>query len=300
MAESGTVRAAAGRYSRFSRSRLFASLESLGGELLGWNLEETVRKIQRRVEDHPEPVEVDKLVDWVASELSQPARAAYLQSVRGIASEVTDRFEGPGIVKRDGRICWFDGRKLRDSLACAAHRSMSPAELDAIADSIKRRVLQSARPVATEEIRAWVEERLWQHRCLAAVRYSSGGAEATLARLLRHITGVDGGHVQKRGGELEPFDRCKLARSLELAFGKRGVEREVRGRIERFAGKLAKDAADLSEPISTREIGERALAWLEVNEEEAFIRYLVQHRRLCVHRRAELLEVWRAADGLGD
>jgi transcriptional regulator NrdR family protein len=198
-------------------------------------------------------------------------------------------------VKRDGQTVWFDVRKLRDSLSGAAHRLVAPKSLDLIGESIERSVIEAQRPVATEEIRAWVEDRLWKVSDLAGIRYAAGAPDATLGRLLRRITGVDRGHVRKRNGELEPFERRKLVRSVRLALGKRRLDGAAVRDAERFADGLARATARAGDPVPTADIGERSLAWLRAQDDVAFLSYLMRHRGLDAEELAQGLRTKHAS-----
>jgi transcriptional repressor NrdR len=294
--ESGSVRSVGGRRVPFSSTRLLDSLEKLEGDKPSTHeLKELVLSVEQRVEAQLESIDIDTLVGWVAGELPPSTRVAYLEVVQHLGAETAQRIAGGQVVKRGGQVVWFNRRKLHDSLAKAIHRLLSAGDLELLIDSVERRVIESRRPVSAGEIRSWVEERLWRLHPLAGIRYAAGAPDATLGKLLQRVTRVENGYVVKKHGGLEPFDRRKLARSVDLAFGKRSAKEALGRRIDRFADGLAKFVAESSEPIRTAEIGDRVLTWLKDNDEVAFVNYIGLYRDIKPHHLAEELCNWGIA-----
>jgi transcriptional repressor NrdR len=298
--ESGAVLGAGGRRVRFSRERLLHSLEVLGEDAPNTaELEQLVEEIQRRVESHVGAIATDTLVAWVAAELPTPqAREKYLEAVRRLDRQEAARIAWGRVRKQStGDEQWFDRRKLRDSIGKAAHRLVSPNQLDGVVDAIERRVVKQEGPeqgkaVDTAQIRQWVEDELVQLNELACVRYAAAGPGANLGHILQHVTHVSGGHVKKKDDRLEPFDSRKLESSVKLAFGKRQPDASFWKEFNVFANDLANEVAVSKEPISTGEIGRRLLVWLKGKDEIAFLNYLIPYRGLKPHELMDELRKW--------
>lgn len=82
--------------------------------------------------------------------------------------------------------------------------------------------------------------------------------------------------VVKRSGRRVPFDRDKLARSVEIALRKRPIEPE---RIERLVSGLVRQLESSGETeISSAEIGELVMAALRELDPVAYVRFASVYR----------------------
>ena len=82
--------------------------------------------------------------------------------------------------------------------------------------------------------------------------------------------------VIKRNGRRVPFDRDKLARSVEIALRKRNVEPE---RIEQTVSKIVRELESLGESEVTSEtIGETVMAHLRELDDVAYVRFASVYR----------------------
>ncbi|UOK70293.1 transcriptional regulator NrdR [Ancylobacter polymorphus] len=98
-----------------------------------------------------------------------------------------------------------------------------------------------------------------------------GGRFTTFERVqLRELT------VLKRSGRRVPFDRDKLARSIEVALRKRPVEPE---RVERLVSGLVRRLESMGESEITSEmIGERVMESLKQLDDVAYVRFASVYR----------------------
>ena len=82
--------------------------------------------------------------------------------------------------------------------------------------------------------------------------------------------------VIKRNGRRLPFDRDKLARSVEIALRKRNVEPE---RIEQTVSKIVQELESLGESEVTSEtIGESVMVHLRELDDVAYVRFASVYR----------------------
>jgi transcriptional repressor NrdR len=82
--------------------------------------------------------------------------------------------------------------------------------------------------------------------------------------------------VIKRNGRRLPFDRDKLARSVEIALRKRNVEPE---RIEQTVSKIVQELEGLGESeVTTETIGESVMAHLRELDDVAYVRFASVYR----------------------
>ena len=82
--------------------------------------------------------------------------------------------------------------------------------------------------------------------------------------------------VIKRAGRRVPFDRDKLARSVEIALRKRNVEPE---RIEQTVSKIVQELEGLGESeVTTETIGEAVMAHLRELDDVAYVRFASVYR----------------------
>src|SRR5258706_9284501 len=82
--------------------------------------------------------------------------------------------------------------------------------------------------------------------------------------------------VIKRNGRRVPFDRDKLARSVEIALRKRNVEPD---RIEQTVSKIVRDLESLGEnEVTTETIGETVMAHLRELDDVAYVRFASVYR----------------------
>ncbi|WGD31164.1 transcriptional regulator NrdR [Ancylobacter sp. WKF20] len=98
-----------------------------------------------------------------------------------------------------------------------------------------------------------------------------GGRFTTFERVqLRELT------VLKRSGRRVPFDRDKLARSIQVALRKRPVDPE---RIERLVSGLVRRLESMGESEITSEmIGERVMESLKQLDDIAYVRFASVYR----------------------
>jgi len=77
--------------------------------------------------------------------------------------------------------------------------------------------------------------------------------------------------IVKRSGKKEPFDRDKLARSLEISLRKRDVDPD---RIERIVNSMVRQLESSGESeIPSRTIGEMTMKTLLALDKVAYVRY---------------------------
>jgi transcriptional repressor NrdR len=82
--------------------------------------------------------------------------------------------------------------------------------------------------------------------------------------------------VIKRNGRRLPFDRDKLARSVEIALRKRNVEPD---RIEQTVSKIVQELEGLGESeVSSETIGETVMAHLRELDDVAYVRFASVYR----------------------
>jgi transcriptional repressor NrdR len=82
--------------------------------------------------------------------------------------------------------------------------------------------------------------------------------------------------VIKRNGRRVPFDRDKLARSVEIALRKRNVDPE---RVEQTISKIVRDLESLGEnEVTTETIGETVMAHLRELDDVAYVRFASVYR----------------------
>src|SRR5262249_43030379 len=82
--------------------------------------------------------------------------------------------------------------------------------------------------------------------------------------------------VIKRNGRRVPFDRDKLARSVEIALRKRNVDPE---RVEQTISKIVRNLKSLGEnEVTTETIGETVMAQLRELDDVAYVRFASVYR----------------------
>jgi transcriptional repressor NrdR len=82
--------------------------------------------------------------------------------------------------------------------------------------------------------------------------------------------------VIKRNGRRVPFDRDKLARSLEIAVRKRNVATEL---VEQTVSKIVRDLENLGEnEVTSETIGEAIMAHLRELDDVAYVRFASVYR----------------------
>jgi transcriptional repressor NrdR len=93
-----------------------------------------------------------------------------------------------------------------------------------------------------------------------------GGRFTTFERIqLRELT------IIKRNGRRVPFDRDKLARSIQIAARKRAVEPE---RIDQLVSGIVRRMESSGEPeISSQRLGEMVMEGLKTLDDVAYVRY---------------------------
>jgi transcriptional repressor NrdR len=98
-----------------------------------------------------------------------------------------------------------------------------------------------------------------------------GGRFTTFERVqLRELT------IVKRSGRRTPFDREKLARSINMALRKRPVEPE---RVERMISSIVRQLESMGETeIQSSVVGEMAMKALKTLDEVAYVRFASVYR----------------------
>ena len=82
--------------------------------------------------------------------------------------------------------------------------------------------------------------------------------------------------VIKRNGRRVPFDRDKLARSVEIALRKRNVDPD---RVEQTISKIVRELESLGEnEVTTETIGETVMAHLRELDDVAYVRFASVYR----------------------
>jgi transcriptional repressor NrdR len=81
--------------------------------------------------------------------------------------------------------------------------------------------------------------------------------------------------VVKRGGEIEPYDRRKLLRSIEVAAAKRLSAAEVDALVEELEHVL--DRSDRTE-VESRSLGEMVMERLKATDHIAYVRFASVYR----------------------
>ena len=82
--------------------------------------------------------------------------------------------------------------------------------------------------------------------------------------------------VIKRNGRRVPFDRDKLARSVEIALRKRNVDPE---RVEQMISNVVRELESLGEnEVTTETIGETVMAHLRELDDVAYVRFASVYR----------------------
>ncbi len=82
--------------------------------------------------------------------------------------------------------------------------------------------------------------------------------------------------VIKRNGRRVPFDRDKLARSVEIALRKRNVDPE---RVEQMISNVVRELESLGEnEVTTETIGETVMAHLRDLDDVAYVRFASVYR----------------------
>ncbi|HEX6072575.1 MAG TPA: transcriptional regulator NrdR [Sphingomicrobium sp.] len=76
--------------------------------------------------------------------------------------------------------------------------------------------------------------------------------------------------VIKKGGEREPFDREKLARSIAIACRKRDIRPE---RIDRLVSSIQRQLETRGDDVKASEIGEAVMEGLKAVDHVAYIRF---------------------------
>ena len=82
--------------------------------------------------------------------------------------------------------------------------------------------------------------------------------------------------VIKRNGRRVPFDRDKLARSIEIALRKRNVDPD---RVEQTISKIVRELESLGESeVSSETIGEMVMEHLRALDDVAYVRFASVYR----------------------
>jgi transcriptional repressor NrdR len=76
--------------------------------------------------------------------------------------------------------------------------------------------------------------------------------------------------VVKKGGEREPFDRDKLARSIAIACRKRDIDAS---KIDRLVSGVQRQMETLGDEVKSSRIGEAVMAGLKSLDHVAYIRF---------------------------
>ncbi len=82
--------------------------------------------------------------------------------------------------------------------------------------------------------------------------------------------------IIKRNGRRVPFDRDKLARSIEISLRKRNVDPD---RVERTISKIVRELESLGEnEVTSETIGETVMAHLRELDDVAYVRFASVYR----------------------
>jgi transcriptional repressor NrdR len=82
--------------------------------------------------------------------------------------------------------------------------------------------------------------------------------------------------VMKRNGRRVPFDRDKLARSVEIALRKRNVDPDL---VEQTVSKIVRELESLGEnEVTTETIGETVMQHLRTLDDVAYVRFASVYR----------------------
>lgn len=82
--------------------------------------------------------------------------------------------------------------------------------------------------------------------------------------------------IIKRNGRRVPFDRDKLARSVEIAVRKRNVDPDL---VEQTISKIVRDLENLGEnEVTSETIGETVMAHLRELDDVAYVRFASVYR----------------------
>jgi transcriptional repressor NrdR len=82
--------------------------------------------------------------------------------------------------------------------------------------------------------------------------------------------------VMKRNGRRVPFDRDKLARSVEISLRKRNVDPD---RVEQTVSKIVRELESLGEnEVTTETIGETVMSALRTLDDVAYVRFASVYR----------------------
>ncbi|MFN8035781.1 MAG: transcriptional regulator NrdR [Acidimicrobiia bacterium] len=76
--------------------------------------------------------------------------------------------------------------------------------------------------------------------------------------------------VRKRSGEIEPFDRAKVARGIERAVTNRPIDGTT---VELVAAQIEEELRELGAEVSSEAVGLAVLEHLRVLDEVAYLRY---------------------------
>lgn len=98
-----------------------------------------------------------------------------------------------------------------------------------------------------------------------------GGRFTTFERVqLRELT------IVKRSGRRAPFDREKLARSINIAIRKRAIEPE---RVERMISSIVRQLESMGETeLPSSAVGEMVMKQLKALDDVAYVRYASVYR----------------------
>src|SRR5258707_8777991 len=101
--------------------------------------------------------------------------------------------------------------------------------------------------------------------------------------------------VIKRNGRRVPFDRDKLARSVEIALRKRNVDPD---RVEQTISKIVRDLESLGEnEVTTETIGETVMAHLRELDDVAYVRVASVYRNFPQAKDFEAPPAQRSGEG---
>src|SRR6201985_626558 len=101
--------------------------------------------------------------------------------------------------------------------------------------------------------------------------------------------------VMKRNGRRVPFDRDKLARSVEISLRKRNVDPD---RVEQTVSKIVRELESLGEnEVTTETIGETVMSALRELDDVAYVRFASVYRNFREAKDFEtaLAELWGEA-----
>ena len=166
------------------------------------------------------------------------------------------------------RFTTFERVQLRELTVIKRNGRRLPFDRDKLARSVE--IALRKRNVEPERIEQTVSKIVQELESLGESEVTSETIGESVMAHLRELT------VIRRNGRRLPFDRDKLARSVEIALRKRNVEPE---RIEQTVSKIVQELESLGESeVSSETIGETVMAHLRDLDDVAYVRFASVYR----------------------